>query len=281
MAWDDPRTLLVHGGIAAESLEGRVPAAAYRPVRRTAAVRGRAPVRQAQGPDAEQADEMVFGERFDILLEDGAYVFGQALRDGYVGWVEAAALAAEPPGPTHRVRALSTFAFSRPSIKAPPAERLPLNALISVEAQDGRFLKAFGSGWIVHEHLSPIGTFAEDPAQVALAFLGAPYLWGGRTVEGVDCSGLVQQALYACGYAAPRDTDQQAALGEPTTPGEGFSGLRRNDLVLWPGHIGVMVDPETLLHANAFTMCVSLEPLAAAVQRIGGPKPAFRRLDRV
>jgi cell wall-associated NlpC family hydrolase len=120
--------------------------------------------------------------------------------------------------------------------------------------------------------LSPIGVFETDPAGVAERFLGAPYQWGGRESLGLDCSGLIQQALYACGRACPRDSDQQAALGQPA-PRE---SLRRGDLVFWRGHVGMMLDEARMIHANAFHMGVSIEPLAEALSRIG-PATGFRR----
>jgi cell wall-associated NlpC family hydrolase len=231
--------------------------------------------------DAEQVDELLFGEGFAVLETDGEFVFGQAMRDGYVGWVEAALLGDPGPSPTHRISALAALAFDEPSIKAPVVHRLSLNALAAVEAREGRFLKLHGSGWVVEQHLAPIGVFTDDPAAVALLFLGTPYLWGGRSSDGLDCSGLVQQALYACGFACPRDSDQQQALGAMLDARD-LSVLERNDLVFWAGHVGIMLDGARLLHANADAMRVSIEPIREAVARIAaagsGAPSALRRL---
>ena len=175
--------------------------------------------------------------------------------------------------PTHWVRALRTFAFGEPSIKSAPVAQLSMNALVRVEGHEGRFVRLEGSGFVVEEHLSPLGAWRDDPAAVALRYLEAPYLWGGRCSLGLDCSGLVQQALYACGRGCPRDSDQQAALGAAVEPA---GGLRRGDLVFWRGHVGMMLDAETLLHANAFHMAVAAEPLAQIVARVGEPA-AYRR----
>ena len=199
--------------------------------------------------------------------------FGQARRDGYVGWVRLEVLTSAAEAPTHWVSALRTYAFSEPSIKSAPVGRLSMNALGREMRRDGRFVQLQGSGWVVDHHLRRLGDWAGDPAEVAHAFLGTPYLWGGRESVGLDCSGLVQQALYACGTAAPRDSDQQARLGREV----GREALQRADLVFWPGHVGIMLDAETLLHANAFHMAVAAEPLAVTLARVGEPS-ACRRL---
>jgi cell wall-associated NlpC family hydrolase len=278
----DPRTTSSHADLASSTLEGLVPSLRYATTTAMQATAARAPILLKPDADAEQADELLFGEGFEVLTAGEGFVFGQATRDGYVGWVEAEHLGDPGPSPTLSVAAPATFAFLEPSIKAPVVHRLSMNALVAVEAREGRFLKAHGSGWVVETHLSPIGLFADDPAGVAERFLHAPYLWGGRSADGLDCSGLVQQALYACGRACPRDSDQQQALGEPLEIGQGLSGLRRNDLVFWKGHVGIMLDGARLLHANAHAMAVAIEDLAAAVARIGaagsGAPSAFSRL---
>ncbi len=274
----DPRLTPMLGDLADAALEGVIPAVRYRAPTPMQATAARAPIQKAPAFDAEQVDELLFGEAFAVLATDSDFVFGQAVRDGYVGWVEEALLGDPGPPPTHRVLALAALAFDEPSIKAPVVHRLSMNALASVEAREGRFLKLHGSGWVVETHLAPMGVFADDPAAVALQFLGAPYLWGGRSSDGLDCSGLVQQALYACGFACPRDSDQQSGLGRKVA----LADAARNDLVFWPGHVGVMLDGARLLHANAHAMCVSIEPIGEAIARIeaagSGPPSAVRRL---
>jgi hypothetical protein len=221
-------------------------------------------------------DELIHGERFDALEQVGDFVWGQARRDGYVGFVRREALASAGEPPTHAVKAIRTFAFVEPSIKARAAGPYSLNALIRIEAEEGRFARSADGFWFWMAHLAPIGVFERDPAGVAARLLGTPYLWGGRTSVGLDCSGLVQQALYACGRACPRDTDQQAALGRAVDRQE----LARGDLVCWKGHIGLMLDRAWLVHANAHHMAVAIETLDKALARIeptaGGA--AFRRL---
>ncbi|HYE46011.1 MAG TPA: NlpC/P60 family protein [Caulobacter sp.] len=278
----DRRLTLIHQGTAARWLEGLVAADRYLDPRPTTCGAPSAPLRRHPQEGAEQESLLLFGERFDVLLEQAGFAFGQGPRDGYVGWVRSEALEGPPLAATHRVRAIRTYAFSRPDIKSPPVGLYSLNALVTVEETDGRFARAARSGWFMADHLAPVGSgFETDPAHVAMAFLGAPYLWGGRESLGLDCSGLVQQALLACGLACPRDTDMQAGIGMAIDRDQ----LDRGDLVFWRGHVAMMLDPRTMIHANAHHMAVAIEGLDAAVARIeaagaGGPT-AFRRVNGV
>jgi cell wall-associated NlpC family hydrolase len=278
MSGPDPRVTLARADLASLALEGVVSAARYAPPRTMTGVAPAAAIRRSPDDRAEQLDQLLFGERFEVLEETAGWAWGRALRDGYVGYAAASSLAAAAPPPTHWVSALRAYAFSEPNIKSAPAGLYSMNALVAVEAREGRFAKAIGAGWIIEAHLSPVGVFASDPAAVAERFLGAPYLWGGRESLGLDCSGLVQQALFACGRACPRDTDQQATLGRPAAS----DGLRRGDLVFWRGHVAMLLDAARIIHANAHHMAVAVEPLEAAMERIrgagGGGPVAFRRV---
>ena len=207
---------------------------------------------------------MLFGETFDVLFETGEFAFGQARRDRYVGYVPIEALSAPVVTPEHRVSALRTYAFAEPDIKSAIVGLYSLNALVTVEAREGRFAKGARAGWFVEHHLAPIGRFETDYVAVAERFLGAPYQWGGRESLGLDCSALVQQALYACGRACPRDTDLQRGFFPEVPEAE----RRRGDLVFWKGHVAILLDAETILHANAHHMAVAIEPLAEAIARI-------------
>ncbi len=223
-------------------------------------------------------DQLLFGETFEAVEEEGPWLWGQARRDGYVGFVAAEAVAALSSDPSHRVAAIRTYAFAEPSIKTRASGPYSINALVAVEAEEGRLAKVAGAGWIAREHLAPIGCFETDWAGVAERFVGAPYLWGGRESLGVDCSGLVQQSLLACGLACPRDADQQSELGRDIGRGD----FRRGDLVFWNGHVAIGLDAERVIHANAFHMMVAIEPLDAAIVRIDaagvGQPTRFRRL---
>lgn len=278
---DDPRLVLTLEGTASADLEGVRPAARYAAPRVYRGARGRSGVLKAPEVGAEQVSELLFGEAFEGLLERGAFVFGRCGRDGYVGWTARDGLAEAGTLPTHQVRALATFAFAEPSIKRPVRTRLPMNALVTVTGREGAFAELEDGGYAPLKHLAPLGVFDERPHEVALRFLGAPYLWGGRTADGLDCSGLVQAARFACGLAAPRDSDQQMALGVALEPGAALEGLQAGDLVFWRGHVGVLESAASLVHANAWAMCVAREPLAEAIARIegagGGAPTAFRR----
>ncbi len=269
----DARITLARPDLAAADLQGLVRAAAYAPTRVHRCIVPAAALRRAPDPAAEQLDQLLFGEAFDVLEVKDGWAWGQARRDGYVGSVKAQDLAEGERLPTHRVSALRAYGFSGPDIKSAPVGLFSLNALVRIEAEEGRFARAEGGGWFASNQLSPIGLFETDPAAVAERYLGAPYQWGGRESLGLDCSGLIQQALYACGLSCPRDSDQQAELGEPVEQGS----LKRGDLVFWRGHVGMMLDAQRMIHANAFHMRVVTEPLADALERIG-PATAFRRL---
>ncbi|MBS0362058.1 MAG: C40 family peptidase [Proteobacteria bacterium] len=275
----DPRTTPLRDGIASSGLEGLVRAEVYLdPKVRVCAVPA-AGIHRVADAASEQMDQLLFGEPFEVIEDEGGFLWGQAKRDGYVGYVAASALGTPPADPpTHRITALRTYAFAEASIKARASGPYSMNALVSVEAVEGRLSKVAGAGWMPNAHLAPIGAaFETDWAAVAERFLGAPYLWGGRESLGLDCSGLAQAALFACGRACPRDTDQIAELGTPI----GRSDFRRGDLVFWRGHMAIGLDAERIVHANAFHMAVAIEPLDGAITRIDaagvGQPTAFRR----
>ena len=275
----DARVTLLRDGVAGRALEGVEPAEVYLDPKPMCCAAPAAGLHRAADAGSEQMDQILFGEAFDVLEEEAnGWVWGQARRDGYVGFVEAAALGPPGPAPTHRIAALRTYAFEAPSIKTRALGPYSLNALVSVEAEEGRLRKVRGSGWVAAGHLSPVGEFEADMAAVAERHLGAPYLWGGRESTGLDCSGLVQQALFACGRACPRDTDQQAALGEEI----GRQAFGRGDLVFWKGHVAIGLDQARIVHANAHHMMVAIEPLETAIDRIAagghGQPTGFRRL---
>ncbi len=280
MTDDDPRTTLARQDLAEQALEGVLRADRYRPVEAWQCAVPAAAVRKSPEPGAEQLDQIVFGEAFDALDRKDGWLWGRARRDGHVGWVGASGLAQPVLAPTHRVSAIRTYAYREPDIRSGVLALLTLNALVTVEASAGRFNKIARSGWIVERHIAALDDFERDPVAVAERYLGAPYQWGGRESLGLDCSGLVQQALYACGRACPRDADMQAkAAGEAIDRAQ---GLRRGDLVFWDGHVAVMIDEARVIHANSHHMAVAVEPLAEAELRqreagVGEPV-AYRRL---
>jgi cell wall-associated NlpC family hydrolase len=272
----DARVTLARPDLAARALQGLVPAARYADPQARVAILPAVALRRSPDPWAEQLDQLLFGEVFDVLEEQDGFAWGQARGDGYVGFVESAALAAADGLPSHRVAAIRTYAFAEPSIKSRALGPYSINALVRVEAREGRFAKAAGSGWFVDGHLAPVGVFETDPVAVAERFLGAPYLWGGRESLGLDCSGLVQQALFACGRACPRDADMQEELGEAIEAG----AFGRGDLVFWKGHVAIGLGEGMIIHANGHHMATAIEPLSEAIARIsqaGYEVTAYRR----
>jgi cell wall-associated NlpC family hydrolase len=275
----DPRITPARPDVAAVHLKGRVEALRFvEGARRRVAV-GHAPLRRAPAPPAPLETEALFGEEVLVFDELEGWAWVQLAGDSYVGYMPSAAFSADlGPGPTHRVAALRTLLFPSASIKAPPVDALSTGALVSVVAEEGRFALLDTGAYAIASHLAPVDRFEADPVAVAERFIGAPYLWGGRTSLGLDCSGLVQVALAACGIFAPRDTDlQEAALGQSVALEE----ARRGDLIFWEGHVGFFRDPDTILHANAYAMAVALEPKEACIARIlaaGDPVTSVRRL---
>lgn len=266
----DPRLTPARADLAAKFLEGELKAARFVEGRECEIIEPHAPLRREPWPDASLLTEALKGERATIYDEnEEGWAWGQLKADGYVGWFPTSALA--PPGapPTHRVSALRTLVFPGPSIKLPPLEALPLGARIAVARVEERLAVTAAGGYIPAAHLRPIDEYEADFVAVAERFVGVPYLWGGKTALGLDCSGLVQIALSACGIVCPRDSDmQEAALGSLVATVADFSDLARGDLVFWKGHVAIVREPGSLIHANAFRMAVTIEPIAEAVARI-------------
>jgi cell wall-associated NlpC family hydrolase len=262
----DPRLTPARADLAAKELEGKVTAARYVEGHAYDVIEPRAPLRGEPVSDAPLATEALKGERVTIYDNNAeGWAWGQLAADGYVGWLPANALAPAGAPPTHKVAALLTLAFPGPSIKHPPVEALPLGARLAIVRIEERMAVTRSGAYVPTAHLTPIGVNEPDFVAVAERFLGVPYLWGGKTVLGLDCSGLVQVALTACGMGCPRDSDmQEGVLGIAIDPSE----LQRGDLIFWKGHVAIVRDRGTLLHANAFHMAVAVEPVAEAVSRI-------------
>jgi cell wall-associated NlpC family hydrolase len=280
----DPRITPARPDLAALHLRGKVEAARF--VEGTALeVRdAQAPVRREPNPEAPLDTEALHGERVTVYQENGeGWYWGQLDADGYVGWIPANALRPPGPPPTHRVAALRTFVFPGRSIKAPPIDALSLGSHVVVKPQQhaGELTVLVSGFYIPTRHLAPIASREPDFVAVAERFVGVPYLWGGKTSLGLDCSGLVQVALTAGGVVCPRDSDmQERALGT-ALPVDEAADLRRGDLVFWKGHVAIVRDAQSLVHANAFHMAVSIEPIAEAVRRIadaGSPVTSIRRI---
>jgi cell wall-associated NlpC family hydrolase len=231
-------------------------------------------LRSAPEDAAVAVSALLFGEEFIVFDLAHGWAWGQCRHDGYVGWLRAPGLGTTGAPAMHVVSTPTAAIFAAPDIKARVVGTLPLNARLV--ATEGEIFVAAAGGHVHRRHVAPADTVLDDPAAVALGFVGSPYVWGGRTRDGIDCSGLTQAALRACGVACPRDSDQQADVFMTVAPAE----RRRGDLVVFSGHVGILADPLTLIHANAHWMATVVEPLADVVTRFeptGYRRPPYRR----
>lgn len=264
----DPRLTAYRPDLADIALEGRVAADRFVAPRIMQVVEPVVSVHKAPRFDAMQLTQALLGERVKVFHEEEGWAWVQLSRDGYVGYVNGNALSAQINSPTHRVAVPSTFLYPEANLKTQPAVPVPLNSQVTVTGESGAYSRLANGRFVFSAHLVAADSFAEDFAAVAEMFRHVPYLWGGKSVQGLDCSGLVQVALEACGLEAPRDSDmQEESLGHKLMVND-LAGLRRGDLVFWKGHVGIMTDGETLLHANGHHMMVVAEPLRDAVERI-------------
>jgi len=265
----DRRLTPARPDLASAQLRGTVEAEAYvvgRPVRICA---GLADLRPRPANDAPIDTQALYGETALLYEDNEGWGWVQLDRDSYVGYLSINALAEIEAAPTHRVKVNRTFVYPAPNMKLPPLDALPLGARVIVAEPGEAFARLDSGGFIFSTHLAPLSEAESDFVTVAERLLNAPYLWGGKSSLGVDCSGLVQIALDSAGIPAPRDTDlQEKALGVALPVADDLQGLARGDLIFWRGHVGVMRDPDTLLHANGHHMAVASEPLAGARRRI-------------
>jgi len=256
----DPRLTPANGRVACESLRGQLPADAY--------VSGAArqvlvPVANLlRAPDGARDRQLLMGEPVRVLEDHEGWSFVQASKDGYCGYLLSDTLGAADPA-SHWISAPSSHAYEEANFKSRDLVALSFGSLITVTKMHARFAET-SIGFVPRQHVRVVGEVEKNPTQVARLFLGTPYLWGGNSRFGIDCSGLIQASLSACGIACAGDSDmQEKALGRDVT-GNPVSG----DLLFWKGHVAMLLDSKTLIHANAHHMAVVLEGLDEARSRI-------------
>ncbi|RUW74071.1 peptidase P60 [Mesorhizobium sp. M4B.F.Ca.ET.143.01.1.1] len=281
----DARLHAFRSDLADARLKGEVSAdrfVAGRPARISVSV---ADLRKAPRPDAGVNTQALFGDDVLVFEDSAGWAWIQAERDGYVGYVADTVLGPREQAPTHIVSVPRTFLYPGPDLRFPVSGQLSMGSAVTVtgaaETRGTHYALLSSGQALIAAHLQPAGETAADYVSVAESFLGTPYLWGGVSGFGIDCSGLVQLAMRMAGRDVLRDSDMQAAsIGKPLDPGPDFTGMRRGDLVFWKGHVAIMTDADTMIHANGHTMLVSREGLKDAVARIGylyGGPTGFRR----
>jgi len=269
---DDPRLTPARSDLAAAHLRGRVRADRFVEGEPHTVIAAWTALRGEPDAAAAQTSELLFGEGFTVYEIRDGWAWGQATGDGYVGYTDAAALAAGAPAPTHQVTTLFAHLYPAPKLKTPATHCLPLAARLALgETSDcGRYRRVTGppgvTGWIGAAQVGALEQAMPGYVELGERFLGAPYLWGGGTPAGLDCSALVQIPLRLAGFHVPRDSDLQraamrAGLGEPVPREQ----ARRGDIAFFPGHVGIMLDSAIMLHANATHMAVTSNPLAEVI----------------
>lgn len=279
----DRRITPIRTDLADERLRGQIEAERFTAGTLKRVVASFSPLHRHPSREAPVDTQAIFGESVTVYDEHEGWAWVQLNDDGYVGYLPSEALGEPGAEPTHRVRAIRTFIYPGPNLKLPYRDYLTLNARVTVTATEGDYARLATGGWVYAPHLAGLDAFEADYVSVAKRFLHTPYLWGGKTSLGIDCSGLAQTALSAAGIAAARDSDmQERALGTSVDVTPALSGLRRGDLVFWKGHVGLMMDASNFIHATGHSMTVMIEPLAIAEERIRrtsyGPISAIKRL---
>ena len=263
----DPREYAYKAGLAADYMRGLIGSQKFVVGKMFQVKINVASLKKSPDQSSEQVSELLFGEEIIIYEIVNAWAWGQSQTDGYVGYVSMDHISSKVQENTHEVTALRAFVYRQPDIKAPTITCLSMSSQLSITHSKGLFAHIENLGWIFEKSIRALGGIESDFVSVAQKFTGTPYLWGGRSSFGIDCSGLVQLSLRGVGVLCPRDTDQQASsVGSPIN--DEITKLLRGDLIYMNGHVAIMVDPNTILHANAFHMSVEHESLDGFLSRL-------------
>lgn len=277
----DPRRHVFRDDMADVSLKDKVKAQHYVQGELRQVVASSAPLRGAPRFDAQLGTEVLVGELVTIYHVENGWGWTQAVSDGYVGYMPLDTVSNVIDEPTHWVSSRATFVYPEPDLKRPPIMRLSYNAKVTVIGRDGRFSELVRGGYVFSGHILPMSERNKDFVRLAERLVGTPYLWGGRTSNGLDCSALVQLSLEGAGLKAPRDSDMQEAETGELLANKDIDNLKRGDLVFWRGHVAMAQSPEWLIHASGHQMEVVVEPVRRAIERIAtthGDVTSIRRI---
>ena len=276
----DKRLHVYRPDLADARLEGQVEARRFVSGTAMQFVAPCTPVHRAPQTDVMQLTQTLMGETALVFEDTNGWAWAQLDHDQYVGYVRSESLSTTIHPTTHRVNVASTLIYPKPDLKTQPAIFIPMNAKLAVIGEQGHYSELATGGFVFTKHMS--ADFAQsDYVAIAEKFLNVTYLWGGKTQSGLDCSGLVQTALHACGISCPRDADmQEKELGTALQIND-LDGLKRGDLVFWEGHVGIMYDESNLIHSNGFHMQTVIEPLKLAATRIADSDKPITSLKRL
>ncbi|MFD2208028.1 C40 family peptidase [Kiloniella antarctica] len=264
----DPFDLRLHpirDDLVAEYLREKVTCNKYSRGQAAQIIVGKSSLRRSPENQSPLDSELLFGEKLTVYDERNGWAWVQNAKDSYVGYIHSLDISKEVRPTTHRVHALRTYVYPQPNMKSPPLDLLSIESVLSVIQVEGNFSQIQGGGWVFSAHITPQNLIADNHIMVAKRFLGTPYLWGGKTSVGIDCSGLIQVSLSACGITAQRDASmQEKTLGIPVNSEQTTEG----DLIYWPGHVAIALDKTMAIHATANSMDVTIEPIAHITERV-------------
>ena len=273
MSMLDRRLNAYRPDLADERLSGKVEASRFTAGTQMQVSASVLDLRAEPRPDSGPQTQIIFGDMVRVFEEQDGWSWVQAERDGYTGYVSAASLEMPGADATHMVIVPRTFIYPGSDLRFPHTKALSLGSRVriagSAETRGTQYALLENGEALIATHLAPLDQHAADYVAVAETLLHTPYLWGGTSGFGIDCSGIVQLSMWVSGRQVLRDSDmQQNTLGEIIEPDADYSNLKRGDLVFWKGHVAICAAADMLIHASGHTMTVTMEPLHDAIKRI-------------